>query len=248
MNIGEQLAIQSWCYRGTKDNTRVTELMKQCGLSRIELSSAHVDFNDESSFDEIIDVYRSNGIEIVSIGAVRFRADEAKERKFFEFVRKCGAKHMTVDFAIDTAPESYRLAEKLADEYDVQLGIHNHGAKHWLGCSAMLKHVFANTSERIGLCLDTAWALHSHEDPVAMIEKFAPRLHLLHIKDFIFDRSGAHEDVIVGTGNLDLKKLREALEQGNFNGPAVIEYEGDVQDPVPALKQCVAAIEEQMRD
>jgi inosose dehydratase len=247
INIGEELAVQSYCYRGTKQDERLIKRVKECGLSKIELCSVHVDFKNEDSFDKIIKLYQSHGVEIVSIGMVRFSNDEVTERKLFEFVNRAGAKFMTVDFTPDSVPESYRTAERLAEEYDVRLGIHNHGGRHWLGNSQILSHVFANTSDRVGLCLDTAWALHSHEDPIAIPEKFAHRLYLLHIKDFIFDRSGKHQDVVVGTGNLDLKALYATLRKCDFNGPAILEYEGDVENPVPALKECVAAIREQMQ-
>jgi sugar phosphate isomerase/epimerase len=48
--------------------------------------------------------------------------------------------------------------------------------------------------------------------------------------------------VIIGTGNLNLPKLVAGLKQMNFSGPLVIEYEGDEKNPVPALKECVAAL------
>jgi sugar phosphate isomerase/epimerase len=106
----------------------------------------------------------------------------------------------------------------------------------------MLRHVFKTTSPRIGLCLDTAWALDSGEDPVKMTREFGGRLYGLHVKDFVFDRAGKPEDVIVGTGNLDLSGLVEACREVDFNGYAVLEYEGDVENPVPAVRKCVEAV------
>jgi hypothetical protein len=48
--------------------------------------------------------------------------------------------------------------------------------------------------------------------------------------------------VIVGEGNLSLPRLVEALRKVDFAGPAILEYEGDVQNPLPAIQQCVAAV------
>ena len=79
-----------------------------------------------------------------------------------------------------------------------------------------------------------------------MAEKFASRLHGVHVKDFIYDRARNPKDVIIGTGNLDLPKFMTVLKQANFTGPVVIEYEGDVENPVPALKECVAALKKLM--
>ncbi len=250
IDIPQQLAVQSYCYRGFKDNEQFIEKVKETGLSRVEICKVHVDFTDESAFDDVVALYADRGIEIVSIGVQRLTDDEAAERKYFEFCRKAGARMISVDFSPDSVPGSYRTAEKLADEYDVRLAIHNHGGRHWLGSKQMLAHVFANTSDRIGLCLDTAWAMHSHEDPIALAEQFAEqfgkRLYAVHIKDFIFDRAGQHQDVVVGTGNLDLAKFNETLKAIDFNGLAILEYEGDVDNPVPALQECVEAIRADM--
>ena len=110
----------------------------------------------------------------------------------------------------------------------------------------MLNQVFDNTSDRIGLCLDTAWALDAGEDPVAMAEKFGDRLYGVHFKDFTFDTARKHKDVVVGTGNLDLAGLYEVLKKIDFTGYAVLEYEGDVDNPVPALSECVEVIKKTM--
>ena len=177
----------------------------------------------------------------MSIGVERFADDETHERKLCEFAKKAGAKQISADFAIDKVPDAYRTAERLAEEYHLKLAIHNHGGQHWMGCSDVLDHAFKNSNDRIGLCLDTAWAMHSHADPVKMCEQFADRLYGVHIKDFVFDRSGGHEDVVVGTGNLDLPGLVAAIRVLDWDCPMIIEYEGDIDNPIPALKECVAA-------
>jgi len=206
------------------------------------LCSVHVNFADEGGFDRVISQYRQAGVGIVSLGVVGFANDEKKERLYFEFARRAGAKAISVNFPIAAVPQSLRTAEKLADEYDINLAIHNHGGRHWLGPAEVLRHVFATTSKRIGLCLDTAWALDSGENPIKMAEQFADRLYGVHLKDFVFDRARKPEDVVVGTGNLDLPKLLDALKKADFKGFAVIEYEGDVNDPAPAVGKCAAAV------
>ena len=237
-----KLAIQSYCLRSTKENSEVAAKVNELGLDSIELCGVHVDFNDESKFDEVIGIYGDAGVQIVSIGVERFADDETHERKLCEFAKKAGAKQISADFAIDKVPDAYRTAERLAEEYHLKLAIHNHGGQHWMGCSDVLDHAFKNSNDRIGLCLDTAWAMHSHADPVKMCEQFADRLYGVHIKDFVFDRGRVPEDVVVGTGNLDLGGLMEHLEANAKVGYVVIEYEGDVEDPVPALRQCVGEV------
>ena len=84
--------------------------------------------------------------------------------------------------------------------------------------------------------------LDSGFDPVEIASKYQKRLYGLHIKDFIFDRAGNPEDVVVGTGNLKLKELAGFLKSIDFDGYVTLEYEGDANNPVPALKQCVECI------
>jgi sugar phosphate isomerase/epimerase len=204
ININEDLAVQSFCFRNFKDNKVVAEKVKQLGLSKIELCGVHADFDNEDEFEGIINTYQDAGIEIVSIGVESLANNPEKEKSRFEFLKKAGAKYMSVDFNPNTVPESIKTAENLAEEYDIKLSIHNHGGRHWLGNSQILETIFNKTGDSIGLCLDTAWALDAGEDPLAMAKKFQDRLYGIHFKDFNFDQARNHEDVVVGTGNLDL--------------------------------------------
>ncbi len=237
----EAMAVQSYCFRGFEDNREVACLVRECGLSRIELCAKHVDFNDPSTWEDVLAIYAGAGVEIVSIGVQGFRADEAAARNSFAFCKKAGIRVISANFSPESVPEAYRIVESLATEYDVRLGIHNHGGRHWLGNAEMLASVFADTSPRIGLMLDTAWALDAGENPVAMVTRFADRLVGLHIKDFTFDSARKPEDVVIGSGNLSLPDLKAALLGIGFMGIPILEYEGDVENPVPALKQCVEA-------
>lgn len=242
MNLATDLGVQSYCFRHFKDNAQVAQLVRECGLDKIELCAVHVNFEEENTFDGVIDIYRQAGVRIVSIGVQGANGEEEKERKYFEFARRAGARHMSVHFGAQTFPECYRVSEKLSEEYDVFVGVHNHGGYHWLGNSEMLARVFRDTNERIGLCLDTAWALDAKQNPVKMAEKFGDRLYGAHIKDFIFDRARNPEDVVVGTGNLDLPAFVQLANASSTLKFCVLEYEGDVENPVPALKECVEAV------
>lgn len=242
MEIKNELGIQSYCFRHFKENSAVIEKLKSCGVDKIELCGVHADFKDENTFDEVLRQYEEGGVEIVSIGVQSFNDDPNTERKYFEFAKRAGARFMSCSFAIDNVPQSFESAEKLAEEYGIKLAIHNHGGYDWLGNSTILGKIFSLTSENIGLCLDTAWALQAGEDPLQWVKKFGSRLYGVHIKDFVFDRAGKGEDVVAGTGNLNLPQLLEELKSVNFNGYAVLEYEGDVENPVPALQEGVKAV------
>jgi sugar phosphate isomerase/epimerase len=237
------LGIQTFTFRAFTGRELIARL-RASGLGRVELCTIHVDFADEAAQDRLLADFRAAGIAIDALGV--HGCGGADEERVFAFARKAGARVIGVDFAPTLSLAPFRAAERLAERYDLKLAIHNHGGRHWLGSAAMLERVFAETSERIGLCLDTAWALHADEDPVAMVRRFGRRLYGLHVKDFAFDAGGAHRDVVIGTGELDLAALAAALEEVGFAGYAALEYEGEPEDPAPAVRACLAAAQQEL--
>jgi len=234
--------VQSYCFRHFRDNAAVAQRVKQCGLASIELCAVHADFDRPETFDGVIGTYRDAGIEILSIGVETFTGDEAADRRRFEFAKAAGAGFISVHFEPDTYLDAIPAAAKLADAYGIRLAIHNHGGYHWLGSEQMLAHILKTSPPSIGLCLDTAWCLDAKGDPVKWVERFGDRLYGLHLKDFVFDRARQHQDVVVGTGNVDVPALYRKLAEVDFAGYAVLEYEADVENPVPALTRCAQAV------
>lgn len=245
MNITKDMAVQSYCFRHFKKNEEVAEKVREAGFASLELCAVHADFTDEKNFAKVIDIYEKAGIKIVSIGVQLMNNNPEAEEKFFKFAKMAGARLMSVSFPFSFSLNAFRTAEKLADKYNVNMGIHNHGGHDWLGTAEVLKTVFDNTGPRVGLTLDTAWALDASQDPVKMAEMFSGRLYGLHLKDFTFNPARKPEDVIVGTGNLDLPKLFAVLGKSNYNGAVILEYEGNIENPVPAIKKCVAAVKKE---
>jgi len=242
-NITQDFGVQSYCFRSIKDNQAVADAVKQIGLNKIEVCGVHADFSKPETFDSVIKTYTDAGVAIQSIGVEGMNGDEAEMRKRFDFAKAAGLKHVSINFNPDTFAKAHPIVQKLAVEYDVRCGIHNHGGYHWLGNSQMLTWVFSQVGDRIGLNLDTAWALNARQNPVEMAEKFADRLFAIHLKDFKFRApDGQHEDVVVGTGNLDLSAFAAKCKEIGFDGEAILEYEGDVDNPIPTLSKCVEAI------
>ncbi|MDD2708212.1 MAG: TIM barrel protein [Verrucomicrobiae bacterium] len=241
-NNTTKLGIQSWALRSLKSNRTLAQQLRRWGVGYVELCEVHVDFKEPAGFDEAIAIYREAGVQIASIGVQVFHNEPTIERNYFEFARRAGATLISADFAVSTTPDCFRMVEKLAEEYDLRLAIHNHGGHHWLGNAQMLEHVFATTSERIGLCLDTAWALDAGENPIGMALKFRERLYSLHLKDFTFDSAGQPQDVVLGSGNLKLRELFTALRKADFRGFAFVEFEGSAGDPVATVGKCAKIV------
>ena len=80
------------------------------------------------------------------------------------------------------------------------------------------------------------------KDPLKLSVDLYARLYGLHLKDFIFDKKGNPEDVILGTGVLELKALLDLLKGKKFSGPLTIEYEGEAANPATSLMKCAVNI------
>ncbi len=242
--LRQPIAVQSWCYRAFKTLDAFLPQLTATGVSATELCGVHANFADPADGAAVAERCRAAGVSVVAIG-VEYLTGTAADRPRFEWCRAAGVRHMSISFqptALDDDAAGLKLIERLGDEFDLQLGIHNHGGYDWLGNPTMLAYVLGKCGRRIGLHLDTAWAIDAKQNPVEMAERFAGRLVGVHVKDFTYSPGRQPSDVVIGTGGLDLPKFTALLASADFAGPLVIEYEGDENDPVPALSECVARL------
>jgi len=131
--------------------------------------------------------------------------------------------------------ESLGLAEPVLAKHDVRLAIENH--KDWLVVE-LLEILKKLSSKHIGVTIDTGNSIALLEEPMQVVEAYAPFAFSTHIKDM-----GVREyadgfllaEVPLGAGFLDLKKIIAVLRQ---HAPAVrFNLEMITRDPlrVPCL-------------
>lgn len=241
LSPARDFGVQSYCFREFKDNKEVAQLIRKIGLNKTEICEIHANFQDVEGFKKVVDTYKEGGVSIVSLGVQTFKGNP-NERNWFECAKIAGAKHISAHFQVDTFEKAVPAAAKLAEEYGMRIGIHCHGGYMFGGSEDVLKHLIKLGGDRIGINIDTAWCMQASYwyDPSKWArETFKGRVYGVHYKDFTFDRRSKWSDVIVGTGNLNLPDFIKALEETNFNGMAVIEYEAEPANPVPALTECV---------
>lgn len=229
-----QLAVQSYCLRHFKPQgiKAVAKKLLETGMTYIGIGTPE----SKDEFKSTIEQFGEFGVTIADNFAPGIDGNETKLRDACEFSKMLGHKSMTVNFILNkNIVQSFELAQKLAEEYDLNLAIHNHGGYHWLGSQTMLDFVFANTSERFGLCLDTAWAQDAKLNPVAAVKRWPKRIFSIHLKDFEYHPDGGHHDVVIGKGFVDLPALIAELKAINFKSYMAIEYEGEPENPIPAL-------------
>jgi sugar phosphate isomerase/epimerase len=175
-----------------------------------------------------------NGLKAVCYGVVGLGADEAENRKVFDFCKDMGIE------TINSEPRADLLKgiDKLANEYGINVGIHNHPKpSHYWNPQTVLDAV-KDCSKRIGSCADTGHWMRSGIDPLKAVELLKGRIVSSHLKDLNKMGPGAH-DVPWGTGKGEVRAILEALHKQGYTGVFSIEYEYNWENSVPEISECV---------
>ncbi|HEY65037.1 MAG TPA: sugar phosphate isomerase/epimerase [Caldilineae bacterium] len=236
MSLSE-IGMQSYTYR----KFSVQELVDQAqslGISAVELWPGHLPPDaSEATVEEVLAYCRESGVRICGYGVVNL--SQADIRQSLAFAKRLGVDYVSVDVHPEDV-EGQREAVAVAEELGLKLAIHNHGPTHHYSTPEDVVRVIEAYPEVFGACVDTGHFLRSGVDPVAAIERLSPRVHAVHIKDFLDERT----EVLPGTGRLNLSDTLRALRAHGFATAYVIEYEAEPEDPTPDMQKAVAAVRE----
>jgi len=109
----------------------------------------------------------------------------------------------------------------------------------------------------VGLCLDTGHALYAGFDPIDFYRRHPERVHYLHLKDVDGSRlagslAAEHDFQAavaagvfcpLGDGELDLGRLRAALDDGGFDGWATVEQDRLTEKEISAEEDARTSME-----
>ncbi|MFQ3671197.1 MAG: hypothetical protein SNJ84_07040, partial [Verrucomicrobiia bacterium] len=152
------MAVQSYCFRGLKENRAVAREVRVLGLERIELCGVHADFSDPARFEAVVDLYREEGVSVVSLGVQTFVGNDG-ERVWFECAQRAGAKHLSAHVRVDTFGVALMKLRRWSREFGVRVGLHCHGGAMFGGSPDEMEFLLGLGGPEVGLCLDTAWAM-----------------------------------------------------------------------------------------
>lgn len=233
---GFKLGIQSWSLRGF-DVEEAIKHAANMGLHWIEFFPRHFRVtDDQADVDKMRELIAPHHISLHAHGVHNLRDNEVAARQVFEFAKLAGIPLISAH----PHPNSFPLLDKLVKEYDIRIGIHNHGPNHRYDYIEDSLKAAEPWDERIGFCPDTGHCLRSGEDPVEMIEKMADRLYGIHLKDQVSGERGNPPETILGEGALDLVALCRKLKEIGFNEPLSIEYELKPDNPIADIRKCIA--------
>ena len=214
------------------------DMVKALGTPFINFKSVHLPY--ELSATELGEARReieAAGLQIVGGGVISFDQDSDPDvEKYFAYARAAGMPLITAHADAQILP---RL-ERFAKQYDIKVAIHNHGLedKRFPSPYDALKHV-RNLDRRMGLCIDIGHTVRTGTDVVRAIADAGPRLLDMHVKD-LRDLTAKGSQCIVGEGAIPIAAIFQQLEASGYGGYVNLEYEIDVDDPLPGMKQSFA--------
>lgn len=128
--------------------------------------------------DSVLQLLKRKNISMVSYGVVSPN-NEKDWIQLFDFLKAMGMKQ----FATEPDPQFMGLVSQLAEDYSINVAIHNHPrpSRYWHP-DTLIKYT-AGFSKRIGSCADIGHWVRSGLDPVAMMKKLEGRIFELHMKD-----------------------------------------------------------------
>ena len=213
-------------------------MAKRLGLKRIALKSFHLPL--ESSEEEIRAVARKvaeSGLELYGCGVV-YMNDEDEVNRAFRYARAAG---MKIIIGVPNH-ELLGLVDRKVKEFDIRLAIHNHGPTDKLYPTPESAYTrIRDLDPRIGLCIDIGHTVRSAVDASESAEKFADRLHDVHIKD-VSAAAKEGNTVEIGRGVIDIPRFIRTLLKIKYKGTASFEFEKDAQDPLPGVAESVGYV------
>ncbi len=233
-----RFGFQSYSLRHFSETDELAREAEQLGLAFVEVYRGHLptDATDEqiTQFQQALD---GVGVHINAFGVERFSADHEANRRLFQFGRKLGVETLSAD----PSKDAFESLDKLVSEYDIRIAIHNHGPEdeRWRRPEWILEAV-KDLDPRVGACVDTGHFLRAGVDPVKAIRMLGSRVLGVHLKDF----DAEAQEQIVGRGALNLAETFRALIDVGFSGPLSLEYESHLENPVPHMREGLAAVSE----
>jgi len=229
-----RMGIQSYSLRGYKVDEALQKT-KDLGLRYWESYTAHIPLTTApAEVKAIQDKLTAANVRLRAYGVMRFTKDDAANRKMFEGAKALGIRSLSAD----PDPDSFDSLEKLVEEFQISIAIHNHGPGHRYNTLEQVQAALKGRGKLIGACVDTGHFLRTPENPVKVIEAIGDRVYGVHLKDV----KGAKTFTILGEGDLDVVGTLKALRAVNYRGVTALEYEENPQNPIPDLEKCLVAV------
>lgn len=231
-----RLGIASYTFRKF-DQAHLIEFMKELKTPYLNLKDVHLPMTPADQVATRAAEYRAAGMKLTAAGTIYFPKDEDDDiRAKFEYCKAAGISLIVGAPTHQTLPR----VEKFVKEYNIRVGIHNHGTedKQWPSPLDVLAAV-KNMDPRLGCCIDVGHTMRTGTDVVTAIRKAGPRLFDVHMKD-LADGKVKESQVAVGQGVMPVRDIFKALIDMKYAGNVDLEYEIFDDNPMPGVMQSFA--------
>jgi sugar phosphate isomerase/epimerase len=189
------------------------------------MPSSNYDAAVQHDIEEGIAIAKAIGADVAKLGMNLSRPHPVAASKF----------HPEVMVQLKNVVAKLKHAAALAQESGVRIAVENHTDAFSEEVIWVLEQV---DHPSIGACIDTVNALHVTEDPITAVENLAPIAFTNHFRDarIIIKPDGFKlTGVVVGEGDLDMKRAYELIKQN----PAVnrLNIELDLQCPLDNMHE-----------
>ncbi len=225
---------------------QMIEMLKQAKLTNLNIKADfHLPMTPLSSVPAEAQAYRDAGIHLTNTGAIYFKVDTDEAIKpSFEYLKAANISQ----FVGAPTHETLARVARFCQQYDVRMGIHNHGPEdHEWPSPYDIQKAIEPMDHRVGYCIDLGHTLRTKTDPVAAIRMAGKRLYDVHIKD-LSDPLVKESQVAVGDGVMPVRKIFEALIDIGYPGYVDLEYEIMESDPLPGTIKSHEYMKKVLRD
>jgi sugar phosphate isomerase/epimerase len=242
---GLKMGMQSYTLRAYDAPTALRHT-KEFGLKYWESFPKHIPLSTlPKQVAESKTLLKDNGITLMGYGVVDFDGNETKARHTFDFAKAIGLFSISCNPKKDKA--TFDLLDKLVAEYDIPIGIHNHGPHARYSKISDVADIVKDRHPKIGACVDMGHYLRSDESPVEALERLGNRLYGVHLKDVrTINEGGRRKKIftIIGQGDLDIPGCLRTLKKLNYQGCLSLEYEENEQNPLSDIAVSLQAVRE----
>ncbi|MCX6996712.1 MAG: sugar phosphate isomerase/epimerase [Kiritimatiellaeota bacterium] len=221
-----KIGLQCWTFNG-KSLVSTIDYCAQNGIQHLEIypgqkigegfagKSGHTMSVEECG--KLQAILKQKGVSLLSYGVVR-AGNEKEWREIFDFAKRMGLQTIIAE----PGQNQMEMLDKLTEEYGVKVGIHNHGEP----TPDQVAKLLAGRSSRIGIAPDNGHWSRRGFDNLESLKRFEGRILSIHLKDL----NAAKRDVPYGAGTVPVAGILAYLDQADYKGPIIIEYESGNQE------------------
>jgi sugar phosphate isomerase/epimerase len=159
-------------------------------------------------------------LKLVVYGVLAFDSTQESMRPIFIFSKKLGIKVILAEPSLD----DFKLIEKMAQEYDIKVAIHNHPLPNKYAIPQTVLDHIQGLDNHVGACPDIGHWMRSGIQPIEglqLLKGYLLHIHLTDLNDF--GKKNAY-DVPLGAGKANIKEILNELAHQNYNGFLSIDY------------------------